>query len=81
MFLMETNVVVPLAELFGKRIQQIRKGMHLTQSEFAELIGFHRTFIGQVERAEKNVTLKTIDQICKRLNMTIEELFDFSKLK
>lgn len=78
---MENTVDVSLAELFGKRIQQIRKTMDLTQDEFAKLIGFHRTFIGQVERAEKNVTLKTIDQICTKLNMSVEELFDFSKLK
>ncbi len=67
--------------MFGKRILQIRKEMNLSQEAFGEVIGFHRTYIGQIERAEKNVSIRTVEQICKSLNITIQELFDFSKLK
>lgn len=70
-----------LEVMFGKRILQIRKDMNLSQKDFGEVVGFHRTYIGQIERAEKSVSIKTIEQICKSLNMTIQELFDFSKLK
>ena len=67
--------------MFGKRILQIRKEMNLSQEAFGEVVGFHRTYIGQIERAEKNVSIRTVEQICKSLNITIQELFDFSKLK
>lgn len=78
---MEQNGNAPLEIMFGKRIQQIRKEMKLTQAQFGDVVGFHRTYIGQIERAEKSVSIKTIEQICKSLNMSIQELFDFSKLK
>ncbi len=78
---MNGNLDASLTELFGKRLQQIRKEMNLTQSKFAEIIGCHRTYIGHIERAEKSVSLKTIEQICKALNMSVTDLFDFSKLK
>ena len=55
--------------------------MTLLQTAFGELVGFHRTYIGHIERAEKSVSIKTVEQICKSLNMTVQELFDFSKLK
>lgn len=70
-----------LEQMFGKRILQIRKDMNLSQKDFGKVVGFHRTYIGQIERAEKSVSIKTIEQICKSLNMTVQELFDFSKLK
>ncbi len=78
---MNGNLEESLTELFGKRLQQIRKDMNLSQSKFAEVIGCHRTYIGHIERAEKSVSLKTIENICKALDMSVVELFDFSKLK
>ena len=78
---MEQNGNSSLEIMFGKRIQQIRKDMNLSQEKFGELVGLHRTYIGHIERAEKSVSIKTIEQICKALNISIQELFDFSKLK
>jgi transcriptional regulator with XRE-family HTH domain len=78
---MEQNGNSSLEIMFGKTIQQIRKDMNLSQEKFGELVGFHRTYIGHIERAEKSVSIKTIEQICKALNISIQELFDFSKLK
>ena len=70
-----------LEVMFGRRILQIRKEMSLSQKAFGELVGCHRTYIGQIERAEKCVSIKTVEQICKALNISVQELFDFSKLK
>lgn len=78
---MEQYTDTSLTVLFGKKIQQIRKNMNLSQSEFGDLVGFHRTYIGHIERAEKSVSIKAIEQICKALNMSITDLFDFSDLK
>ena len=78
---MEQYTDTSLTVLFGKKIQQIRKNMNLSQSEFGDLVGFHRTYIGHIERAEKSVSIKAIEPICKALNMSITDLFDFSDLK
>jgi len=40
-----------------------------------EIIGVHRTYIGMIERAEKNITLINIEKIAKALKVTIDELF------
>lgn len=67
-------------ELFGLRVKQARIAQGLSQEELAYVCGLHRTYIGQIERAEKNVTLKNIERIAKSLNLDIKELLDFSNL-
>jgi transcriptional regulator with XRE-family HTH domain len=73
----ENNINV----LFGKRIRQLRMQKGLSQEELGYEAGLHRTYIGQIERAEKNITLKNIAKIAKELDVNISELFDFSKLE
>ncbi|MFY9537314.1 MAG: helix-turn-helix transcriptional regulator [Bacilli bacterium] len=73
----ENNINV----LFGKRIRQLRMQKGLSQEELGYEAGLHRTYIGQIERAEKNITLKNIEKIAKELDVNISELFDFSKLE
>ena len=70
-----------LNELIGLRIKDIRCKLNLSQEGFAEKVGLHRTYIGQVERAEKNITLKNIHKICYALKIDPKELFDFSNIK
>ena len=70
-----------LNALVGQRLLNIRTSMHLSQDEFGKLVGLHRTYIGQIERADKNVSIKTIEQICNAINMDVKDFFDFSNLK
>lgn len=70
-----------LNELVGQKIRVIRNELNLSQEEFAEKVGLHRTYIGQVERAEKNITLKNIHKICYALKIDPKELFDFTNIK
>lgn len=67
--------------LFGERIRELRIKHNMSQEEFAWLIGMHRTYLGQIERAEKNITLKKIETICKSLNIEPKDLFDFKTLE
>jgi len=69
-----------LEVLFGLRIRQIRQNMKLSQEEFAWVIGVHRTYLGQIERAEKSITLKNIEKIATALKIDPKELFDFKDL-
>ena len=64
---------------FGERVRQIRKEMNLSQEELSFKADLHRTYIGMIERAEKNITLVNIEKIAKALNVDIKELFNETK--
>ncbi len=61
--------------LFGKRVRQERLRKGLSQEELAVRAGLHRTYIGMIERAEKNITIVNIERIATALEMEIGELF------
>ena len=65
-----------ILERFGQNVQRIRKERNISQEKLAELAGLHRTYIGMIERAEKNITLCNIEKIAKALNVKISELVD-----
>lgn len=60
---------------FGKKVQELRKEQNLSQEQLAELAGVHRTYIGMIERAEKNITLRNIEKIAIALNVEVKSLF------
>lgn len=66
--------------LFGKRVRQLREEKGISQEQLGFDVGLHRTYIGQIERAEKNITLKNIEKIAKQLDVNVSELTDFTKL-
>ncbi|OUP17606.1 hypothetical protein B5F29_13495 [Lachnoclostridium sp. An196] len=60
----------------GQRIRFYRKKKHLTQEQLAELCNFHPTYIGQLERGEKNATLESIYKVAQSLNISLSQLFE-----
>ena len=58
----------------GKRLRSLREARGYSQEEFAELCGLHRTYVGGIERGERNVTLKTLEKIAKALGVAPEKL-------
>ena len=65
-----------LAKILGRRIRNYRTGLGLSQEKLAELAGCHPTYIGQLERGEKNATLESIDKIACSLNIPLSTLFE-----
>lgn len=59
---------------FGQRVRQLRKEKNLSQEELSFKADLHRTYIGMIERAEKNITLVNIEKIAKALKVDIKEL-------
>lgn len=59
---------------FGKKVREERLKRNLSQEALAEKAGVHRTYIGMIERAEKNITLENIGKLAKALGVPIEEL-------
>lgn len=64
----------PILLLFGRNVQKYRKVREISQEKLAELAGVHRTYIGMIERAEKNITLCNMDKIAKALNVELTKL-------
>lgn len=60
---------------FAKRIREERKKLGISQEELAERAGVHRTYIGMIERAEKNITIENIYKIAKGLRIDVTNLF------
>ena len=59
---------------FGEKVRELRVSKNLSQEQLADLANVHRTYIGMVERAEKNITLVNIEKIARALNVEINEL-------
>lgn len=61
---------------FGSRVRQLRQEAGYSQEAFAEACGLDRTYVGGIERGERNVSLRNINQIASALNCSISELFE-----
>lgn len=60
---------------FGSTVRNLRIQKGLSQEQLAHISDVHRTYIGMVERAEKNVTLTSIQKIAFGLGVSIKDLF------
>ncbi|PIY05560.1 MAG: transcriptional regulator [Bacteroidetes bacterium CG_4_10_14_3_um_filter_31_20] len=69
---MKENVLIK----FGTNVRKERLKQNLSQEKLAEFADLHRTYIGMIERAEKNITLLNIEKIAKALNVTISQLIE-----
>ena len=65
-----------IAKIFGKQIRRYRKALNLSQEELAERCRLHSTYIGQLERGEKNASLESIQKLSLGLNIPIAKLFE-----
>lgn len=63
-----------ILNLFAKRVRHYRNLLKISQEELAFRAGLHRTYIGMIERAEKNITLVNIEKIAKALEVSICDL-------
>jgi transcriptional regulator with XRE-family HTH domain len=61
---------------FGERVRQLRKQKGISQEELAHRAYLHRTYIGMIERAEKNITLLNIEKIANALEITVKDIFE-----
>ncbi len=67
-----------LLKEFGNRIKQLRLQNEFSQEKLSFLTGFHRTYIGMIERSERNISLSNIAVFAKVFEISLSELLDFS---
>lgn len=65
---------------FGQRVKQLRNEKKISQEKLSFITGFHRTYIGMIERGERNISLTNMAVFAKVFEMSISELLDFSSI-
>jgi len=66
-----------IGEKFGQRIRELREAKHLSQEDLAFRAGVHRTYLGGIERGERNPSLRNIAALAKALGVKLPDLFHF----
>lgn len=61
---------------FGTRVRELRLSKGYSQESFAAKCGLDRTYVGGIERGERNVAIRNIESIAKALDMTLSELME-----
>lgn len=59
---------------FGLKLRHARESLQLSQEALAEQAGLHRTYIGQVERGERNISIDNMEKLADAVNMQLWEM-------
>jgi transcriptional regulator with XRE-family HTH domain len=62
---------------FGKRVREERMKKGISQERLGQLAKVHRTYVGMIERAEKNITLTNMEKIARALGKKVSDLVNF----
>jgi transcriptional regulator with XRE-family HTH domain len=63
-----------LQKIVGKNLRKYREERGLSQEAFADILGWHRTYIGGLERGERNLSLQAVERIAERLEVESSDL-------
>lgn len=64
-----------IKELVGARVRELRKERGLSQEELAHLANLHPTYIGKLERGERNMSVESLEKAASALGLSLEQLF------
>lgn len=59
-----------LQHTLGRNLRNIRLARELSQEDFAEFLGVHRTYVGGVERGERNLSLRSVERLAEALDVS-----------
>ena len=68
------NATLNARKIFARNLKEIRASANLTQEELADFAGLHRTYIGSVERGERNISIDNMERLASALNLDIKDL-------
>lgn len=63
-----------LRKVLAENIRSFRRRANMSQEDFAAICGFHRTYVGSVERGERNVSLSTLEAFAAAMNVSVPDL-------
>lgn len=70
-----------IQQIFGNNVKVIREAKGLSQEKFAEMSGFHRTYISGIERGKRNPTITVAHRLADALDVNLTSLFKKKKMK
>tara|TARA_B100000586_G_scaffold267982_1_gene243636 strand:+ start:832 stop:1056 length:225 start_codon:yes stop_codon:yes gene_type:complete len=73
------SVKQSILKKFGEAVQRLRKKQGISQEALAHKIDVHRTYMGFIERGERNLTLMNIYKLSRALKVKIPDLFEFDQ--
>lgn len=65
-----------ISERFGLAVRKLRVSLGISQEELADRAGLHRTYLGDVERGERNITLVSAEKIASALGVALSTLLE-----
>lgn len=65
-----------LRQILAQNLRRFRQTKNLSQEGLADAAGLHRTFVGSVERCERNISLDNIEKLARALDVTPATLFE-----
>jgi transcriptional regulator with XRE-family HTH domain len=65
-----------LQAVIAANVRRLREGKGLSQEALADVCGYHRTYIGGIERSERNITIATLEALAGALGVTARSLLD-----
>jgi len=71
------KTVPKVVRQFGLRVAKIRNERAISQEKLGSLAGVHRTYIGMIERGEKNITIANMEKIARALGLRLKDLVIF----
>ena len=65
-----------LQRIFGRNMRKYRQAKGMSQEQFADFVGVHRTYMGGIERGERNLTLCSLERLCEHLQLDPLEMLN-----
>ena len=69
----------PIRARFGSRLRRLRKEHGFSQEGFADACGLDRTYVGGIERGERNVGIENVERLALALGLEVKTLFEFGE--
>ena len=63
-----------LQKTLGRNLRRYREAKSISQEDFAHELGFHRTYMGAIERGERNLSLRSVERLAEQLGINPVEL-------
>ena len=77
--MLANNTIPERRKIFARNLKKMRVKQQLSQEKLADIAGLHRTYIGSVERGERNISIDNMERLASALNITIQDLLNADK--
>ena len=77
--MLANNTIPESRKIFARNLKKMRFKQQLSQEKLADIAGLHRTYVGSVERGERNISIDNMERLASALNVTIQDLLNVDK--